>query len=50
MNHAGYIQEQTLATKLDFDAEFSKDDDGVVEDTLEGQEIRLSVSRRGVDT
>jgi isoleucyl-tRNA synthetase len=49
LTHAGYIQEQTLATKLDLDAEFSKDDDGVVEDTLEGQEIRLSVSRRSFD-
>jgi isoleucyl-tRNA synthetase len=42
--HAPYISAQTLATHLDLDAEL-QDADNVTKDTLDGQEIRLSISK-----
>ncbi len=43
--HRATIQSDTLALKLDVDSELPKDADGIVEDQLDGNDIRLSVAR-----
>ncbi len=45
--HRATIARDTLALKLDLGSELPKDADGVTSDTLDGNELRLSVARAG---
>jgi isoleucyl-tRNA synthetase len=43
--HREYIQRETLAVRMDFDAELPKDGDGVFGDMLDGEKLSLAISR-----